>query len=109
MGVSLNGKVVMITGAREGIGGACAQAFLRRGAKLSLVDVCSEKPDYDDGGALWTIGDVTEEAVRREAIAATSKKLGPVDILVNNAGVGMYASASETSLAYSERMFAVNL
>ena len=29
----------MITGAREGIGAACAQEFTRRGARLSLIDV----------------------------------------------------------------------
>jgi short-subunit dehydrogenase len=109
MGKSLEGKVVMITGAREGIGAACAQEFTRRGARLSLIDVCSEKPDYDDGDALWTIGDVTDEAVRREAVAATVRNLGPVDILVNNAGVGLYASASESSSPSDERMFAVNL
>jgi short-subunit dehydrogenase len=106
---SLAGKVVLITGAREGVGAACAQEFLRRGAKLSLVDISPEKPDYYDGGALWTIGDVSDEAVRREVVAATAAKLGPIDILVNNAGIGLFASASETSIALDERMFAVNL
>src|SRR5215831_11554671 len=98
MAMSLADKVVMITGAREGIGAACTREFLRRGARLSLIDVCSEKPGYDHGNALWTIGDVTDEAVRREAVAATTARLGPVDILVNNAGVGLFASPSETSL-----------
>jgi short-subunit dehydrogenase len=109
MNVSLEGKVVLITGAREGVGAACAQEFHRRGARLSLVDICPEKPDYDSGGALWTIGDVADDAVRREAVAATNAKLGPIDILVNNAGIGLFASPSENSLAFEERMFAVNL
>jgi len=109
MGRSLENKVVMITGAREGIGAACAQEFLRRGARLSLIDVSSEKPDYDSGDALWTIGDVADEAVRRNAVDATLARLGAVDILVNNAGIGQYASASGAPLASAERMFAVNL
>jgi short-subunit dehydrogenase len=74
-----------------------------------LIDVCPERPEYDDGGAVWTIGDVTDERTRREALAATAAKLGPVDILVNNAGIGLYASPTETSLVSAERMFEVNL
>jgi short-subunit dehydrogenase len=109
MAVSLEGKVVLITGAREGVGAALAQEFSRRGARLSLIDISPERPDYDSGGALWTIGDVTDEAVRREAVAATTANLGPIDILVNNAGIGLFASASENSLACDERLFAVNL
>jgi len=109
MRFSLEGKVVMITGASEGIGAACAHEFHRRGAKLSLVDICSETPKHDSDRALWTIGDVTDEALRREAVAATITKLGRIDILVNNAGVGMFASPSENSLPIDERLFAVNL
>src|SRR5262245_20579848 len=109
MCLSLDGKVVMITGASEGIGAACAHEFQRRGAKLSLVDICSETPKHDSDRALWTIGDVADEAVRRAAVAATTAKFGPIDILVNNAGVGLFASPSENSFAFDERMFAVNL
>ncbi len=58
----------MITGAREGIGAACAQEFPHRWARLSLIDVSSEKREYDDGDTLWTIGDIT---ICREAVAAT--------------------------------------
>ena len=87
----LKDKVVMITGAREGIGAACAQEFLRRGARLSLIDVAAEEPGYDDGGALWTIGDITDEKVRSEAVAATMAQFGGIDILINNAGVGLFA------------------
>jgi NAD(P)-dependent dehydrogenase (short-subunit alcohol dehydrogenase family) len=108
MAMSLVDRVVMITGASEGIGTACAREFLRRGARLSLIDVCSEKPGYDHGNALWTIGDVTDEAVRREAVAATTARLGSVDILLNNAGVSLFASPSETSLVSARRLFAVN-
>src|SRR5215471_13185742 len=99
----------MITGAREGIGAACAQEFLRRGARLSLIDVSSKKPEYDDGGALWTIGDITDEELCREAVAATKARFGGIDILINNAGVGLFATASESSLQCAGRVFEVNL
>ena len=107
--VRLKDKVVMITGAREGIGAACAQEFLRRGARLSLIDVSSKKPEYDDGGALWTIGDITDEELCRGAVAATKARFGGIDILINNAGVGLFATASESSLQCAGRVFEVNL
>jgi short-subunit dehydrogenase len=109
MAIGLKDKVVMITGGREGIGAACAQEFRRRGARLSLIDLSSEKPEYDDGGALWTIGDITDEKICREAVAATTAQLGGIDILINNAGVGLFASASESSLQCAGRIFEVNL
>jgi NAD(P)-dependent dehydrogenase (short-subunit alcohol dehydrogenase family) len=99
----------MITGAREGIGAACAQEFLRRGARLSLIDNSPEEPVYYDGGALWTIGDITDEETCREAVASTTAQFGQIDILINNAGVGLFATASESSLQSAGRVFEVNL
>jgi short-subunit dehydrogenase len=99
----------MISGAREGIGAACAREFLKRGARLSLIDVSSEPPEYDDGGALWTIGDITDPVVRQTAVASSIQKFGSVDILINNAGIGLYSSASMTPAAFAERIFAVNV
>lgn len=107
--MNLADKVVLITGAREGIGAACAREFRKRGARLSLIDIRPGRPEEDDGEALWTVGDITEEAVRQEAVARTSAHLGPVDVIINNAGIGLYASPSETSPAFAERLFAVNV
>ena len=39
----IEGKVVLITGASEGIGAACAREFERRGARLSLTARNAEK------------------------------------------------------------------
>jgi len=107
--LDLKGKVVLITGAREGIGAACAREFLRRGARLSLVDISREPIDYDDEGSLWTYGDITDPDVRRRAVDTTIARLGRIDVLVNNAGIGLYSSPSETAPEHAERMFAVNV
>jgi NAD(P)-dependent dehydrogenase (short-subunit alcohol dehydrogenase family) len=42
------GRVVVVTGASKGIGFACAEAFVRAGAKVALV---SRSRENLDGGA----------------------------------------------------------
>src|SRR6185295_5808520 len=90
----IDGSVVLITGASEGIGAACAQAFGRRGARLSLIARNAEKLAEAGGkDALRTAGDITDEEVRREVVARTLERFGGVDILINNAGMGLYSPA----------------
>jgi 3-oxoacyl-[acyl-carrier protein] reductase len=60
--MDLNGKVVLITGASEGIGAACAVAFARRGAHLSLI--ARKFAGNAGAGHLITTGDLTDAAVR---------------------------------------------
>ena len=48
--MQIDGKVVLITGASEGIGAACAREFRKRGARLSLT-ARSEDKLKDAGGA----------------------------------------------------------
>src|SRR4051812_36862043 len=73
----IDGKVVLITGASEGIGAACAAEFARGGAKLSLT-ARSEAGLARAGGpdALITPGDITDEAVRRRVVERTLERYG---------------------------------
>ncbi len=90
--MKVEGKTVLITGASEGIGAACARAFGRRGARLSLVARTREKLEKAGGPeAVITAGDLREAAIRERAVAATLERFGGIDILVNNAGIGLYA------------------
>src|SRR3954451_17539165 len=62
----IDGKVILITGASEGIGAACAREFGKRGARLSLTARSEEKlKAAGGGGALTTAGDITDADVRR--------------------------------------------
>ncbi|HTT62517.1 MAG TPA: SDR family NAD(P)-dependent oxidoreductase [Bryobacteraceae bacterium] len=105
----IDGKVVLITGASEGIGAACAAVFRKRGAQLSLVARSEAKlraagrPD-----ALITAGDLTAPEVRRAAVGATLDRFGAIDILINNAGMGLYESAWHAPLDDARSLFELN-
>jgi short-subunit dehydrogenase len=88
----LQGKVVIITGASEGIGAACAAEFAAAGARLSLTARSAEGLARAGGrDALITAGDLTREETRRQVVERTLAHFGAIDILLNNAGVGLYA------------------
>src|SRR2546423_10121342 len=90
----IQGSVVLITGASQGIGAACARIFGNRGARLSLVARNAEKLTLVGGPeALRTTGDITSDEIRRNLVARTIEKFGDIDILINNAGMGLYSPA----------------
>jgi short-subunit dehydrogenase len=92
-------KVVLITGASEGVGAALAAEFAACGAKLSLVARNEEGLCRAGGsGAVITAGDITQDETRRRAVARTLDAYGAIDILINNAGVGMYQPSWEMPL-----------
>lgn len=107
--MNLHGKSVLITGASEGIGAACAAAFRRRGARLALAARNEEKLRQVGGKeAVIVAGDLTDPKVRRRAIQATVDRFGALHVLVNNAGVGLYAPTPTASMPLVRRMFELN-
>jgi short-subunit dehydrogenase len=107
--MQIDGKVVLITGASEGIGAACAGAFRKRGARLSLMARSEERLRAAGGpDALVTAGDVTLPEARQAAVERTLDRFGAVDILINNAGMGLYAPAWDTPLEDARRLFELN-
>jgi short-subunit dehydrogenase len=107
--MQIDGKVVLITGASEGIGAACAREFRKRGARLSLT-ARSEDKLKEVGGteSAVTAGDLKDPEVRRHAIERTLDRFGAIDILINNAGIGMYAPAWQAPLNEAHTLFELN-
>src|SRR6185437_14537653 len=88
----LEDKVVLITGGSEGIGASCAEAFRRRGARLSLVARSREKLERAGGPeAVITAGDLCDPETRHAAVQSTLNRFGRIDVLLNSAGAGLYA------------------
>jgi short-subunit dehydrogenase len=107
--MTIDGKVVLITGASQGIGAACAREFRRRGARLSLTARSEDKlKEVADADALVTAGDLTNAAVRSLIVDRTIERFGRIDILVNNAGAGLYAPAWKAPLDETRSMFDLN-
>ncbi|HEV2446883.1 MAG TPA: SDR family NAD(P)-dependent oxidoreductase [Candidatus Sulfopaludibacter sp.] len=107
--MKIEGKVVLITGASQGIGAACASEFARHGARLSLA-ARSEEGLRTAGGsdALITPADITSEDGRSLVVARTLDRYEALDILINNAGVGLYRPSWDTPLEEVRRMMELN-
>lgn len=95
-----NGKVAFVTGGGSGIGLSIAKAMAKRGAKVMLADISTEKlrsaEDALKAEALdvaTVICDAGNEQSLRDAADATIKAFGKVHIVVNNAGVGLGGQA----------------
>lgn len=87
--IALDGAHVVITGGARGIGRATAEAFLARGAKVSLgdLDLAAAKATGAEIGASAHPVDVADRASYDAFVDAAEAEHGPLDVLVNNAGV----------------------
>jgi rhamnose utilization protein RhaD (predicted bifunctional aldolase and dehydrogenase)/NAD(P)-dependent dehydrogenase (short-subunit alcohol dehydrogenase family) len=82
------GEVAIVTGAASGIGKACVESFLRRGAAVvaldrnPLVETLWKRPEV--AGVLC---DVTSRDALGKSLDAAVDRFGGVDMLVLNAGI----------------------
>jgi short-subunit dehydrogenase len=106
---SLNGKVVIITGASEGIGAHLAAVLQKQGAHLALAARNEAKlAAVAAPGDLVAPGDITQDSVRSALIENTVARWGKIDVLINNAGRGSYYSALTTPLDEARAVFELN-
>lgn len=96
---ALEGKSAIVTGGASGIGGAITKLFVRRGARVVVVDLQEEAGEAlarDLGDAVFFIrGDVSDRAVADAAVAAAVERFGKLDTLINNASVSRQRSFEE--------------
>lgn len=113
MDMGLQDSVVLITGAAQGIGAACARQFARAGAKLILVDqngAALKRTAAEIGGELLLqVSDVTDPAAAPAAVAAGLARFGRIDCLVNDAAINIREKALNISLEHWDRILQVNL
>jgi rhamnose utilization protein RhaD (predicted bifunctional aldolase and dehydrogenase)/NAD(P)-dependent dehydrogenase (short-subunit alcohol dehydrogenase family) len=83
-----SGEVALVTGAASGIGKACVEAMLKRGASVIGLDLnpsiesTFSRPDY-----LGITCDITDENALQSALEAGVRRFGGLDMIVLNAGI----------------------
>jgi short-subunit dehydrogenase len=114
----LDGKVVVVTGAANGIGRALALQLWARGCDLALIDLDADaltglQRELRGTGRGQTttayIADVGDRARMREVCNALAAAHGTVHVLINSAGVAREAAFAQTSLDDWDRIVGANL
>ena len=87
-------KVVVVTGAAQGIGEAYAKALAAEGAKVVVADLNAEageqvakQVEADGGSAMFVRTDVSSAESASATVEAVVAAYGGIDLLVNNAAI----------------------
>jgi NAD(P)-dependent dehydrogenase (short-subunit alcohol dehydrogenase family) len=113
---SLEGQVILVTGAGQGLGAAIAALLARSGANVIAADLRPESAKAvasaigDEGGQAEAMElDVGDEELSRNAIATIEARHGRLDALINNAGVDYTVPINELTVAQWDRVIRTNL
>ncbi|WP_448672901.1 SDR family NAD(P)-dependent oxidoreductase [Polluticoccus soli] len=115
--ITMHDKVVLITGAAQGIGFATAKAFAEAGASVVLADW--DEDLVNKAAARLTVGgyktlaitcDVSDDAQVKAMVDKTVETFGRLDAAYNNAGIqNVLADASDQTREDFDRVTGVNL
>ena len=113
---SVKDKVVIVTGAGQGLGEAIAQVLGEAGAIVCGCDIKEDqmkkvaKAVSDAGGRAGAyVMDVRSEKDVIRTVDRIMKDYGRIDVLVNNAGTDVTLSVENLSIADWDRVLDVNL
>jgi NAD(P)-dependent dehydrogenase (short-subunit alcohol dehydrogenase family) len=114
---SMNGKVVLITGASSGIGRATAEAFAAKGAGVALaarredeLAALVTEIETRGGKATFVRTDVAVAKDVERMVTHTIATFGCLDYAVNNAGIeGQLAGITDLSEEEWDRVLDINL
>jgi acetoacetyl-CoA reductase len=115
---TLEGAVVVVTGAGRGIGSAIAEEMARGRAKVVVNYARSKGPAEELVQSLKELGasqavaiqaDVANAAQAAQLITETVEQLGRIDVLVNNAGITLDRSMKKMSVDDWDTVLQVDL
>ncbi len=112
------GKVVVITGARRGLGKDMALAFAEAGADIVVSDAIMTDGELEKTAAevrktgrrsLALEADVTKKIAVDQMIDKAFKEFGKIDVVINNAGTGGSKNVMDTDEGEWDRVMNTNL
>ncbi|NTJ63298.1 L-iditol 2-dehydrogenase [Agrobacterium rhizogenes] len=111
--MKLKDKVALITGGARGIGLGFAEAYIKEGAKVIIVDINIERAseaarELGPNAAAMKL-DVTDLHAIDAVVKEIDQAYGGIDILVNNAAIFDMAPINEITEASYEKVFSINL
>jgi NADP-dependent 3-hydroxy acid dehydrogenase YdfG len=113
---SIEGKVIVITGASSGIGEATARLVAERGARVVVgarrterLEQLATEISKAGGDARFRAIDVTSRQDTQALVDFAKAEFGRVDVLVNNAGVMPLSPMTELKVEEWDRMIDVNI
>lgn len=112
--MSLKDKVVLITGAAQGIGQGIGLKFAEEGAKIAIFDILEatktiKKIEKIGGDCMWMNVDISNENNVQESIEEIISTWNIIDILVNNAGIFPVEQFHEISVESFRKVFEINV
>ncbi len=111
--MSIQNKVVIITGASSGIGAATAKLLASKGAKVVLAarrkDRLQALVAEIGENAIYQATDVTNRDQMASLVQLALDRFGRVDVLYNNAGVMPQGNLSERNYDQWQKMLDINI
>lgn len=103
MNTTLKDKIVLITGASGGIGGALAKLMTDAQAKVYGTDISQGHGDN------FFQGDMTDEDFINHMVDEIKSREGRIDVLVNSAGIYLRTPVKDITKAEWEKLMDINL
>jgi NADP-dependent 3-hydroxy acid dehydrogenase YdfG len=110
--MQIQNKVVIVTGATEGIGRATSELLYKSGAKVVMAARSESKLkelEIQYPGTLAVVCDVTKASDIENLIQKTMDSFGRIDILINNAGQGLGGNIEDVSIEVYQKALELNV
>ncbi len=110
--MTLDGKVIIITGSTTGIGEAIARLCIQRGGRVMIHGRHRERAAQLAAelgpAATYCVDDLADPAAPKRIVDATIERFGQLDGLINNAAAIMRSDLATTDETLFDRVMAVN-